>query len=88
MRWALSLKLPADHYIMELQFLHVVFCFALSSGALRPVAQSENRLKEAQKLGFSKAIIPTAEQRLSKEYLELTQFTDLSSFVGDIFGAG
>ena len=66
----------------------VVFGEISLSGALRPVAQSENRLKEAQKLGFSKAIIPTAEQRLSKEYLELTQFTDLSSFVGDIFGAG
>ena len=74
-----DLSLPAEA---------VVFGEISLSGALRPVVQSENRLKEAQKLGFNKAIIPAAEQRLSKEYLELTQFTDLSSFVGDIFGAG
>ena len=74
-----DLSLPAES---------VVFGEISLSGALRPVVQSENRLKEAQKLGFSKAIIPAAEQRLSKEYLELSQFTDLSSFVGDIFGAG
>ena len=36
----------------------VVFGEISLSGALRPVSQSENRLKEAQKLGFTKAIMP------------------------------
>ncbi|MEE9427123.1 MAG: DNA repair protein RadA, partial [Paracoccaceae bacterium] len=37
----------------------VVFGEISLSGALRPVGQTENRLKEARKLGFSKAIAPT-----------------------------
>ena len=36
----------------------VVFGEISLSGALRPVGQTENRLKEAQKLGFTQAIAP------------------------------
>src|SRR4029078_11707801 len=32
------------------------------SGAVRPVAQSANRLKEAAKLGLNRAIVPEAER--------------------------
>ena len=34
----------------------VIFGEISLSGALRPVTQSENRLKEAKKLGFSRAV--------------------------------
>ena len=62
------------------------------SGALRPVAQAENRLKEAQKLGFSQAILPEAQKVEgpgdSGAGLSLRRIPDLTSFVGEIFGAG
>ncbi|MDF1803942.1 DNA repair protein RadA [Thalassovita sp.] len=58
------------------------------SGALRPVGQTENRLKEAQKLGFTTAIAPTGGKAVGDGGMALRQFADLTSFVGDIFGAG
>lgn len=58
------------------------------SGALRPVAQAENRLKEAQKLGFSQAIIPASQKIEGAGGMRLDRITDLTSFVGEIFGAG
>ncbi|MGR3290851.1 MAG: DNA repair protein RadA, partial [Paracoccaceae bacterium] len=58
------------------------------SGALRPVGQTENRLKEARKLGFSKAIAPTRSKIGSGDGPGVRQMPDLTSFVGEIFGAG
>ncbi|WP_378943930.1 DNA repair protein RadA [Paracoccus sp. R86501] len=62
------------------------------SGALRPVAQAENRLKEARKLGFSQAILPDGQKVEGsddkKGGMTLKRVTDLTGFVGDIFGAG
>jgi len=58
------------------------------SGALRPVGQTENRLKEAQKLGFTTAIAPTGGKTVGDGGMALRQFADLTAFVGDIFGAG
>ncbi|MFV0294000.1 MAG: DNA repair protein RadA [Paracoccus sp. (in: a-proteobacteria)] len=58
------------------------------SGALRPVAQTENRLKEAQKLGFSQAIIPASQKTEGARGMRLDRTADLTSFVGDVFGAG
>ncbi|CUH68415.1 Lon protease 2 [Thalassovita gelatinovora] len=66
----------------------VVFGEISLSGALRPVGQTENRLKEAQKLGFSTAIAPTGGKAVGGNSLSLRQFGDLTEFVGDIFGAG
>ncbi len=57
------------------------------SGALRPVAQSENRLKEAAKLGFSRAVAP-AGTRAAAEGIRLTPMADLTEVVGEMFGAG
>jgi DNA repair protein RadA/Sms len=51
------------------------------SGAVRPVAQTGARLKEAQKLGFARAIVPEAarsegsEQALSLQFV--AKLTDL-----------
>ena len=66
----------------------VVFGEISLSGALRPVGQSENRLKEARKLGFSKAIAPTRSKISSDDGSGVRQMPDLTSFVGEIFGAG
>ncbi|WP_424940239.1 DNA repair protein RadA [Aliiroseovarius sp. S253] len=66
----------------------VVFGEISLSGALRPVGQTENRLKEAQKLGFTSAIAPTRSKTGSGSGLSIQKMSDLTGFVGDIFGAG
>ncbi|TCS65694.1 DNA repair protein RadA/Sms [Primorskyibacter sedentarius] len=66
----------------------VVFGEISLSGALRPVGQTENRLKEAQKLGFTSAIVPEGGKSGGTGGLSLTRMGDLASFVGEIFGAG
>ena len=66
----------------------VVFGEISLSGALRPVGQTENRLKEAQKLGFSTAIAPAGGKAKGENGLTLRQYGDLAAFVGDVFGAG
>ena len=58
------------------------------SGALRPVGQTENRLKEARKLGFSTAIIASGGKTGDESGLSLTRMGDLTAFVGEVFGAG
>ncbi|MDG1458054.1 MAG: DNA repair protein RadA [Pseudoprimorskyibacter sp.] len=66
----------------------VVFGEISLSGALRPVGQTENRLKEAQKLGFTSAIAPSGGKASTDKGMRLMQMADLSGFVGEIFGAG
>ncbi|WP_298566449.1 DNA repair protein RadA [uncultured Aliiroseovarius sp.] len=66
----------------------VVFGEISLSGALRPVGQTENRLKEAQKLGFTAAIAPTRSKIGSGSGLKIQKMADLTGFVGEIFGAG
>ena len=64
----------------------VVFGELSLSGALRPVVQTENRLKEAQKLGFTSAITPQQTKKVAVAGLTLRQSQDLATFVADIFG--
>src|SRR6056297_20364 len=66
----------------------VVFGEISLSGALRPVGQTENRLKEARKLGFTSAIVPSGGKPGGDGGLTLTRMGDLTAFVGDVFGAG
>ena len=66
----------------------VVFGEISLSGALRPVGQTENRLKEAAKLGFSSAIAPAGGKAGGDNGLKVTRMADLTAFVGEIFGAG
>ncbi|MFZ5751495.1 MAG: DNA repair protein RadA [Pseudomonadota bacterium] len=66
----------------------VIFGEISLSGALRPVAQTENRLKEARKLGFSQAIAPESGKVPGVEGIRVRQTPDLTSVVGDVFGAG
>ena len=58
------------------------------SGALRPVGQTENRLKEASKLGFSQAIAPDRSKLGADAGMRVRQMPDLTAFVGEMFGAG
>lgn len=69
--------LPADS---------VIFGEISLSGALRPVAQAGNRLKEAQKLGFTAAIVPPLSKRIADQGVSLLQMPDLPGFVSDVFG--
>jgi DNA repair protein RadA/Sms len=66
----------------------VVFGEISLSGALRPATQTENRLKEAQKLGFTSAIAPAGGKTVGTSGLKLNVMSDLTGFVGEIFGAG
>lgn len=58
------------------------------SGALRPVGQTENRLKEASKLGFSQAVAPDRSKLGADTGMRVRQMPDLTAFVGEMFGAG
>jgi DNA repair protein RadA/Sms len=58
------------------------------SGALRPVGQTENRLKEASKLGFSQAVAPSRSKLGEASGMKVRQMPDLTAFVGEMFGAG
>ena len=59
------------------------------SGAIRPVAQSAARLKEAAKLGFNRAVLPDAARTdISEPGLRATDVANLSSLVADIAALG
>lgn len=69
-------SLPADT---------VVFGEISLSGAVRPVNQAENRLKEAKKLGFSRAIAPRNEKQIDVKDIVVEQTNELLKFVSDSF---
>ena len=48
------------------------------SGAVRPVAQTASRLKEAQKLGFTKAVVPEAARNEAPDGVSLSAIGALS----------
>ncbi|HEY1745291.1 MAG TPA: DNA repair protein RadA [Xanthobacteraceae bacterium] len=58
------------------------------SGAVRPVGQTSARLKEAQKLGFTKAIAPEAARKEAAEGLAVSPIASVSSLVADIAQGG
>jgi DNA repair protein RadA/Sms len=66
----------------------VIFGEISLSGALRPVGQTENRLKEAQKLGFSQAIAPEGSKSDGGAGMRVRKMPDLVTVVGEMFGAG
>ena len=66
----------------------VVFGEISLSGALRPVAQTESRLKEARKLGFSVALSPRSAKNGAPKGIRVEEIPDLAALVGVIFGAG
>ena len=74
-----NVSLPADM---------VIFGEISLSGALRPVNQTENRLKEAKKLGFSRAVAPRQENQTGLRDMRQEKVVDLASFVSGMFQEG
>jgi DNA repair protein RadA/Sms len=62
----------------------VIFGEISLSGVVRPVPQSENRLKEAQKLGFTSAALPPLPRKAAMTGLILREIHDLAAFTGEI----
>jgi DNA repair protein RadA/Sms len=56
------------------------------SGAIRPVAQAAARLKEAAKLGFTRAVVPKSET--AESGLNVSTVGNLTSLVADIAALG
>jgi DNA repair protein RadA/Sms len=54
------------------------------SGAVRPVAQTAARLKEAAKLGFTRAFAPDARETGTDSGLSLSTIGNLTDLVADI----
>ncbi len=66
----------------------VVFGEISLSGSVRPVGQTETRLKEAEKLGFEAAILPDRSKLGQTAGLRVQKMPDLATLVGQVFGAG
>jgi DNA repair protein RadA/Sms len=62
----------------------VYFGEASLSGAVRPVAQTAARLKEAQKLGFGRAVAPEAARNEAPDGFALSTIGALADLVADI----
>ena len=59
------------------------------SGIVRPVAQASARLKEAQKLGFARAVIPDSAKTDAKDSgLAITAISGLQALVAEIAALG
>ncbi|QDL92381.1 DNA repair protein RadA [Paroceanicella profunda] len=65
----------------------VVFGEISLSGALRPVSQADQRLKEAAKLGFASAIAPSKMKVQAESGITVQRIDDLAGFVETVFGA-
>ena len=57
------------------------------SGALRPVSQPESRLKEAEKLGFLSAILPSQMKMPRESGISVRHASGLRETMADLFGA-
>ena len=64
----------------------VIFGEISLSGAVRPVPQTENRLKEAQKLGFTGAVLPPLPKKAAVTGLAVQEIHDLAAFTAEIAG--
>lgn len=56
------------------------------SGAIRPVAHANLRLKEAEKLGFASAFLPAGAADFGKSGLAVTSFGELAELVAKVAG--
>ena len=55
------------------------------SGAVRPVAQPEARLREAEKLGFSRAIVPSQVKSRDESGMRMREIAGLGELVSGLF---
>ncbi len=80
---AVAMALVSAQSQRPLDPLSVVFGEISLSGALRSVAQTDSRLKEAQKLGFTTAILPVLPKRAAGSGLALRERPDLAAAVAE-----
>ena len=66
----------------------VVFGEISLSGQVRPVGQTDARLKEAEKLGFGAAIVPEGAKVDRGRRVKVQKMPTLQALVGNVFGAG
>jgi DNA repair protein RadA/Sms len=64
----------------------VVFGEISLSGALRPTAQAEARIREAAKLGFGRALVPARSKAPAETGLAIDEVADLGAFMEKCFG--
>ncbi|MBE9475717.1 MAG: DNA repair protein RadA [Proteobacteria bacterium] len=64
----------------------VVFGEISLSGALRPIAQADSRLKEAKKLGFSAAYAPSGVKLAGNSGMKVQTTNDVGGFIAACFG--
>ena len=65
----------------------VIFGEISLSGALRPISQAENRMKEAKKLGFLAAFAPSRMKLSSESRMNVVKYDTIDVFVEDHFGS-
>ena len=65
----------------------VIFGEISLSGALRPISQAENRLKEAKKLGFLSAFAPSRMKLSSESGMTVVKYDSIDIFVENHFGS-
>ena len=81
---AIAAALISSRAGLPLPMNTIIFGEISLSGSLRPVNQTENRLREAKKLGFDSAIIANGKERHQKLGVDLEQIDDLNSFVNKL----
>ncbi|MEK6205907.1 MAG: DNA repair protein RadA, partial [Amylibacter sp.] len=64
----------------------VIFGEISLSGALRPISQADNRLKEAKKLGFSAAYAPSRMKLAGESGMKVQTIDDVGGFIAACFG--
>lgn len=83
---AVAAALISARQDMALPENSVVFGEISLSGALRSASQTENRLKEAHKLGFKTALVPNGAKDVATRGIEVKKLSDLSEFIVKNFG--
>ena len=78
---AIAAALISSRIGLPLPVNTIIFGEISLSGSLRSVSQTENRLREAKKLGFESAFIAQGKERYQKIGVELEQIVDLNTFV-------
>ena len=78
---AVAAALISSHFGVALPKQSILFGEISLSGSIRPVAQGELRLKEAEKLGFQTAMLPKGTKISDTVGLSLRQFDKLQDLV-------
>ncbi len=84
---AVAAALISARYDTPLPDDTIIFGEISLSAALRPVAQTDGRLKEAQKLGFHNVVAPISKKSRKMTGIKILEMSDLKQFVEELFGS-